>query len=113
MFTIHGAFMGHRTPVRPVICESLPVFRVDVEALKRTLQGVFEPLALTTLGAMAFLKFTVEQSLWYPVVRHSYDMASPSDLALHQHGVDAGCGCSSKYFGVGHFVLPMYIEQFA
>ena len=49
-----------------------------VEVFKGGFEGVLVSLLLTTMGAVSYLKFSIEDFLWQMFIRHSGNMACPS-----------------------------------
>ena len=101
-----SAFVDRVAPEGSVLGIFLPAVRVHVEGLQGGLQRVLVALFLASEGALALLQFAIENLSRQPVVWHASEVACPTKLGFHQHGVDAGHAGSGKDFGVRNHVLP-------
>ena len=73
-------------------------------------QIVSEALLLPSNLALSLAEFSIQKLFWYGVVRHSGDMACPSQLSL-LHGGDGAWGvCPLQDLRVRDFVLPADVE---
>ena len=111
-FAGFGATLDGCIPLVSVLSHLLPVNVRDPKGLEGDLQGVFEVLLLSSLGAFAFLKFPEQHFLWKSVVCHASHVPSPAELGLHQNGVDAGEVCMGEDLGFRNLFLPLDAENF-
>ncbi|VDL99484.1 unnamed protein product [Schistocephalus solidus] len=87
--------------------------RVDLQLLKRFIQNVLVASFLTCLSASTRRYISVEMSFGKSLVVHSYQVASPSQLLLPQHGVDVEDFGPLKDFHVRDPVLPSQLQYSA
>ena len=68
---------------------------------------------LTPLFPGARGQFRAEELPWKTIVLHAHYVAKPSELRLHDHGLNARQLCSSENVLVCHSVIPGYAQDFA
>ncbi|BHF74997.1 hypothetical protein SprV_0501809000 [Sparganum proliferum] len=74
---------------RSVSDEIIPVGRVDLRTPQGGLQSVFLLTDLASLAAGARGDISMEESFGWPLIVYPQEVAAPTQLRLHQHGVDA------------------------
>ena len=94
------------SPSRPVCCHVLPSFHVDVALFKVCFNIVLKPLLLTSWGPLSFNKLGVKHLFWEARVRHSNNMARPSELILGNGGSDGENVSLLQNAGVSAPVFP-------
>ena len=97
-----GSFDDEATPLCVIQCSLLSGLSWNIEALNQGFKGVFVGFPLTTLRALSFLKFSIQNFLWQSLIRHSCNMASPSrdywpGITTTMKNKTYCCEWSSKY----------------
>ncbi|VDL92420.1 unnamed protein product [Schistocephalus solidus] len=99
--------------MRSILCEVLPGLQVDLQLLQRFLQSVLVASFLTSLLASTNSDISVEKLFEKSLVVHSHQVATPSQLHLPQHGVDAEDSGPLQDFRVRDPVLPSQLQYSA
>lgn len=98
---------GQLTATFLFLCCLLSCVRVEAEGFQQRFQkrflGVLAVLILTSMNALAFMEFTIQQFLGKPAVWQA-NMSTPVKLRLHLDGLDAWQAGMIEDLGVRHLV---------